>query len=168
MENTIGERISLIIDKSQVKKVQFAERIGVHQTYVSQMVSDKKVPSDRVIRDICEEFSVNENWLRTGEGGPDNMFVKPSSDSQAIAARVAKEYGSDPLLKAIMTTYLQLDDAKRALLLEIVEGFSVALKDAMTTGKPAPDVSEYIRSRPDVIDAARATRPHPADQSQSS
>ena len=31
--------------------------------------------TSRVIADICREFNVNEVWLRTGEGGTDNMFT---------------------------------------------------------------------------------------------
>lgn len=106
MSNSIGERIGLIIDSCNVKKVHFAERIGVHQTYVSQMVSDKKVPSDRVIRDICEEFNVNEHWLRTGEG---DMFLPKSTSS------LPAELAQSPMVRAILETYLDLDPQGRAL-----------------------------------------------------
>ena len=145
------ERIKAIRTHKDIDLTQaeFSVALGLAPTSAASW--EKKVnpqtPTESMRMLICQKFGINREWLETGAGGPDNMFVKPSSDSQAIAARVAKEYGSDPLLRAIMTTYLQLDDAKRALLLEIVEGFSVALKDAMAAGKPAPDVSDYIRER---------------------
>ena len=40
------------------------------------------MPSDAVISLICKEFSVNEAWLRTGEGGDDNMFTKINEDDR--------------------------------------------------------------------------------------
>ena len=164
MNESIGQRIGLVIENTVGKKVRFAERINVDQSYVTRMVTGGKIPSDRVIRDICEEFNVNEHWLRTGEG---EMFSRPPNDAQAIAARVAREYGSDPLLRAFMTSYLQLDDAKRALVLEVVESFTAALTDALRSGQPAPDFTDHIRARADVLDAARAQEP-PAAETKSS
>ena len=38
-----------------------------------------RVPSGRTIADICREFNVNEDWLRTGEG---SMFVEPDEDEE--------------------------------------------------------------------------------------
>ena len=38
-----------------------------------------RVPSGRTIADICREFNVNEDWLRTGEG---SMFVESNEDEE--------------------------------------------------------------------------------------
>ena len=104
MFETIGQRIAFVIDKCDLKKVQFADKIGVHQTYVSQMVADKKIPSDRVIKDICEAFNVSEHWLRTGEG---EMFLpKPESSLPA-------ELTDDPMIRAILEAYIDLDPQAR-------------------------------------------------------
>lgn len=75
-------RISALIEALGVKKTFFAERIKVSQAFVSQMCSGAKVPSDRTIADICREFHVNEDWLRTGEG---EMFVQRSRDEELAA-----------------------------------------------------------------------------------
>ena len=42
----------------------------------------KNAPSDAVISLICKEFNVNEIWLRTGEGGDDNMFTKVNEEDR--------------------------------------------------------------------------------------
>lgn len=109
--------------------------------------------------------NVNIHWLETGEG---EMFSCKADDAQAIAARVAREYGADPLLRAFMTTYFQLSESKRALLLEIVESFTAALADALSSGRPAPDFSEFVHGHGDVIAAARSASPIPAEDSLSS
>lgn len=77
--STIGDRIAEIIESQKIKKVQFAARINVDQSYISQLTSGKKVPSDRTIADICREFSVSEEWLRTGRG---EMFIKKTESEE--------------------------------------------------------------------------------------
>lgn len=49
---------------------KFAEEMGISKNYVSLIENGKKIPSDRLISDICQEFNVTEDWLRTGEGEP--------------------------------------------------------------------------------------------------
>lgn len=67
----INDRISLVIENSKLSKTDFAAKINVSQQYVSKLSKDG-VPSDRTLLDICREFKISENWLRTGEG---EMFV---------------------------------------------------------------------------------------------
>lgn len=62
------DRISLVIKERQVTKTEFAKRLNVSQAFVSQMCSGAARPSDRTIADICREFRIREEWLRTGEG----------------------------------------------------------------------------------------------------
>ena len=78
---TMGDRISAIIEAKGIKKVQFAARINVDQSYISQLTSGKKTPSDRTILDICREFDVSEEWLRTGQG---EMFIQ-KTESEELA-----------------------------------------------------------------------------------
>lgn len=49
---------------------EFAEKMGISKNYVSLIENGKKIPSDRLISDICQEFDVNKEWLRTGKGEP--------------------------------------------------------------------------------------------------
>ena len=69
----INERIALCIEKLGIKKTHFAQRLNVSQAFVTQMTKGVSRPSDRTISDICREFNVDEEWLRTGEG---EMFIK--------------------------------------------------------------------------------------------
>lgn len=88
MTETIGMRIGEVIKALGIKKVRFAEQIKVDQSYITQLVNGKRNPSDRTIADICREFHVNEDWLRTGEG---EMFIQLTRD-QEIAAFVCVYY----------------------------------------------------------------------------
>jgi transcriptional regulator with XRE-family HTH domain len=79
MNESFGDRINALIQKLDIKKVRFAERIKVDQSYITRMIKDRGVPSDRVIDIICREFSVNKKWLQTGEG---DMFVQLSRSQE--------------------------------------------------------------------------------------
>lgn len=133
---------------------QVADLIHVSESAVSKF-EHGVTPSEQTIVLFCDKLQVDRSWLETGEG---EMFVQQADDAQAIAARVAREYGSDPLLRAFMTTYLQLDEAKRDLLLEIAQGFSAALTQALTEGKPAPEFWEYVHARGDALATARSRK----------
>lgn len=61
-------RISEIIDKSGLTKAKVAERLNVSAAFITKICNGTSNPSDRTISDICREFRVNEQWLRTGEG----------------------------------------------------------------------------------------------------
>lgn len=78
----LNERISDLIAELGIKKTAFASRLNVSQAFVSQMCSGAAQPSDRTIADICREFNVNEDWLRTGEGA---MFLERSRDDELSA-----------------------------------------------------------------------------------
>lgn len=75
-------RVSELIKSLGMRKTAFAERLNVSQAFVSQLCSGSSNPSDRTIADICREFHVNEEWLRTGEG---EMFVQRSRDEELAA-----------------------------------------------------------------------------------
>ena len=65
---TINDRISLVVQISKLTKTAFGKRINVSQAMASMLCSGSASPSDRTIADICREFRIREEWLRTGEG----------------------------------------------------------------------------------------------------
>lgn len=63
---------------------EFSKQIGLSRNFIAQVEIGTKVPSDRTITDICREYNVNEDWLRTGNG---KMF-KSRTREQEIGAFV--------------------------------------------------------------------------------
>jgi len=80
----IGSRIKAIRKSAGLTQQKFAEQIGLKRNTVGNYEINLIVPSDRTITDICREFNVNEEWLRTGEG---EMFI-PKSRTDEITAFV--------------------------------------------------------------------------------
>lgn len=97
---------------------------------------------------LCDNLGVNREWLETGKG---DMFQPHPQDDQALVDQLVRAYHGSPILRAILTTYLQLDEPRRHLVEEILEGFAAAVAKARAEGEPEPDVGEYLTAR--VIDA---------------
>lgn len=53
---------------NNLSQEKFAEKLNLSRNFINQVETGKKNFSDRTILDICREFNVNEDWLRTGEG----------------------------------------------------------------------------------------------------
>ena len=71
---TEGERIQILRHHEAVGLTleQFGKRVGVSAVSIHKVENNQNGVSDRLRRDICREFHVNETWLRTGEG---EMFI---------------------------------------------------------------------------------------------
>ena len=80
---TIEDRILTIREKLELSQEEFGERIGVTKSTISLLERKLRNPSERVIRDICREFNINEEWLRSGVGGEDNMFINVTPQEKA-------------------------------------------------------------------------------------
>lgn len=107
----MNNRMRTLIDALEIKKVDFARKLNISQSFVSDMCSGKSKPSNRTITDICREFKVSEEWLRTGKG---EMFVpEPAFDLSEYANR----HGMTALETEILKAYLELDPNTRESLL---------------------------------------------------
>lgn len=90
----MNERIKQLRKTLGLNQTQFGERIGVKQGTIAGYETGARVPLDTVINSICREFNVNEIWLRTGEGGTQNMFTK-LSDEDRFTINLAKLSSSE-------------------------------------------------------------------------
>lgn len=91
---TMSDRIALVVQKSGLKKVEFARKINVSQSHISRLVSGETAPSDRTIADICRVCRVREEWLRTGQGEmeiPDTQIDKLTHFFQDVLATAPDE-----------------------------------------------------------------------------
>lgn len=99
----MNNRIKVLIKALEIKKVDFARRLNISQSFVSDMCSGKSKPSDRTILDICREFNVSEKWLRTGEGEMFNQSVENTVD------RLCTEFHASELESRIIRAYFRID-----------------------------------------------------------
>ena len=61
-------RIKMIRKKLGLNQTDFANQIGLTQTSLTMIESEKRVLTDKNIKIICSVFNANERWIRTGNG----------------------------------------------------------------------------------------------------
>ena len=75
----MNTRIKEIRKSFHLTQDDFSEKIGLSKNFVWMIEKGERVPSDRTISDICRVFSINEKWLRSGEG---EMKLKLSKNQE--------------------------------------------------------------------------------------
>lgn len=107
---TINDRIAqLINEKCEGNKSAFARRLNITPAYAAQLYSGVREPSDRTVSDICREFSVNPEWLRTGEGEP---YLKRTREAEIMSFAVETIKGSNEFRRALVSMLATLDDSE--------------------------------------------------------
>ena len=104
----MNERIKSLRKSLSMTQEEFSKRIGLSRNFIAQVEIGTKTPSDRTISDICREFNVNEEWLRTGEG---EMFIQKSKEEQLgeMLAEITKA-DDESFKKRLIVALANLDE----------------------------------------------------------
>ena len=137
----MNERLKEVRKVLGLNQTEFGERIGVSAAAISKVERGKNDLTDQMIFDMCKEFGIDEQWLRTGEG---EVFV---ITEDAIVQQFSDEYTFDELDKAISEAYLSLPEAHR----EAVKTFIQSVADTSSL----PEILHTVR----VFKAASKERP---------
>lgn len=99
---TTNTRIKKLRKTLDLTQEAFASRIGVKRNTVATYEIGRNVPLDAVVANICREFHVNEEWLRTGNG---EMFQpEPRDELDAMIER----YGLPREVRSMLEKFLEL------------------------------------------------------------
>ena len=114
----INKRIKDVRQTFGLTQSQFAEKLGLSRNYIGLIEIGDRIPSDRTIADICREFNVNEEWLRTGVG---EMFLKRDRDEE-LAAFFGDVLSGEPGFKhRFLAVLSRLDESEWKLLEQVVD-----------------------------------------------
>lgn len=118
----MNERIKQIRTESGLNQTDFAKRISVSRSAVCKMESGENSPSEQTIKLICREFSVNENWLRTGN---ETMFLESKKNDMIskMLGDVIKADESD-FKRRLVSALSKLDDAGWESLEKLIDDIS--------------------------------------------
>ena len=78
----IKDRIKKLRRQLDMTQDDFSKKLGLARNSIASYETGRREPTNAIIVSICREFGINEIWLRTGEGGDDNMFTKVSDDDR--------------------------------------------------------------------------------------
>lgn len=77
----MNKRIKELRKALKLSQKGFAAKIGLKQNTVSYLETPGSKITEKNIKIICSQFSVNEHWLRTGDG---KMFLENQKKQQDL------------------------------------------------------------------------------------
>ena len=110
----MNERVKLLRKTLDLTMEKFGDRLGVKKNSISQIESGKNSLTEQMIKSICREFDVDEEWLRNGTG---SMFIERTRDEE-----IAKFIGTiqsvedDSFMKKFISMLAKLDESEWKLL----------------------------------------------------
>jgi transcriptional regulator with XRE-family HTH domain len=108
---TIAERISMLRKELNLNQEDFGKKINVTRSAISNYEKGLRNVMDRVISDICREFSVNEEWLRNGT---EPMFIEPNTFS--LDEFLKQKNATDIEIDIIKTYFNMPEDLRNGLI----------------------------------------------------
>lgn len=136
--NNINERIRELREYLKLSRNDFGERLGMSGDSINNLERGRVVIKDFIIKLISQEFNVDENWLRTGEG---SMFTLELDEDTVLVEQLLNEY-DNPLFSEIkslvfniMKIYNQLDPKSK----QVIDDFIIKLKNEQNNKKSEND-----------------------------
>lgn len=117
----MNERIKKLRRKLELSQEEFGERLEITRSSISRIESGINNPSDQTIKLICSEFHVNENWLRTGQGGDENMFKKEFPNNEYMAYATLIGNGANDRIKEAIIKYGRLSPENKKIIDDAIE-----------------------------------------------
>ena len=110
-------RIRQVFHESGKTQTDIGKMISKTSQYVWKLLNNDTIkPSDSVIKDICREFSVNEEWLRHGNGDP---YIKSDDKLSAYVSQITDS--DDDFIKDFIMIYMELDEDSKLALRKIAD-----------------------------------------------
>ena len=96
---SINNRFRQIIKDSGLSQEKFSEKIKRSRGEVANIVYDKTVPKDQIIKATCEAFDIQEDWLRYGLEPMRAAKSKEEEIAELVASALS---GSSDFKKAVI------------------------------------------------------------------
>lgn len=112
-------RVKEIRKRNNLTMEQFGSRLGITKASVSRIESGVNNLTEQMIKAICREFNVNENWLRTGEGD----MVIALSRRESIAAFIGDlmKEDDDSFKLRLIDVLADLDESEWEFLADLAQ-----------------------------------------------
>lgn len=122
----INARVKQLREELKLSREKFADNMRVSPFVIRNIEYDVTEVKPILIRQICETYNVNENWLLNGEG---EMFAEKTLEDQLIDVFGKILNDDNEFKKQVITTLAKLDD-------DSWEAFHEFCKRILNGGKP--------------------------------
>ena len=116
----MNQRLKIIRKLKKMNQEEFGKKIGVTKTAVSKMELGTYNITDSMIKLICKEFNINEDWLRHGDGEMESELLPTSETATYVSSLLIKDNPFNDLIKALMSAYDKLDPKSQAIINESI------------------------------------------------
>lgn len=82
----IGDRVRELRKSEHSTQKDFARRLLVSQSYLSGIENKNETPTNKLIKLICLEFGVSEQWLISGQG---DMYEPVYENDKSVLSNVS-------------------------------------------------------------------------------
>lgn len=147
---TTGERVREVRKSTGLSLEKFGERIGLKNAAVSLIENNRRALTDTVAKAIAREFSVSEEWLKTGTGPMRTITA------EGMVAEVAEMFHLSEWGTKTLERFLRLDPEDQRELLRLLE----ALFDP--PGEDEDEIEAIVRAAAE--EAAEAKRAELRDE----
>ena len=142
------DRIKKLRKMLDLTQSEFAARIGSTQNNIANYETGRRSPSAAALNNICKEFKVNEEWLRTGNG---EMFKASPSDALDVLSDTYHLTHSEYIL---IEKFVNMKPESRQIIIDYIIEVAAAVSDPNAPADPyAPASSGAIDIGAEVVDA---------------
>lgn len=129
---TQGERVREVRKSLNLTLEKFGEKVGAKKNTMSSIETGRNSLTEQMLKSICREFDVNEQWLRTGEGEP--FRERPLSEEVGYYVEDLLDYEGhgNPFYDAIiemMKEYTELDEKSQAVIREYFRNVAAGINE---------------------------------------
>ena len=128
---SLGNRIKEVRKSQSLTQQEFAKALGISAGYVSEIEQGNKMPGSEVLISLKMAYSINSDWLLTGEGE-----MRKGERPQGVAEGLAPYYTGDAELREICDWLKENPGDKKAVskliqLLKSKKEYNETLKEAL-------------------------------------
>ena len=128
---------------------EFGEKVGLSKAAISQIESGKSGLSDVAVKAICNEYNINEAWLRTGEG--EMKTEQPEDEIDAVI----KKYDLSEEVRVMLEQFVKLRSDHQEIIADYIESVAASLRGDTPAASATPTQKPAARTASSQKPAAR-------------
>ncbi|WP_077369674.1 helix-turn-helix domain-containing protein [Anaerosalibacter sp. Marseille-P3206] len=110
----MNNRVLQLRKELELSQEKFGKRLGVTGAGISKIESGDRNLTDQMIKAICREYYVNEEWLLEGKG---EMFRTQDDLLKVIADNLGN---MDPMEERFLIEYFKLPEEHRKIFMDFL------------------------------------------------
>lgn len=100
----MNSRLKELRKSVNLTQTEFADKLGLAQNSIASYESGRRTPNEAIVKSICREFNVNQDWLVNGNG---SMFVELSREEE-ITKYITELVKDDDEMKEFQRKFIRI------------------------------------------------------------